>query len=229
MSYFSQYARAKYSQNGEEGILFELFKRIGVEPPGTFVEFGVGPGVACSNTLLLAENGGHGVWIECDDVSFPKAKALGDTFEGRVETLHELIALEGEKSLDAILAKTKTPHDVDFMSIDIDSYDLHVWESLKNYKPKIVLFEINSSIPVGVEFSHKPGVDSGASFTTATRVGREKGYVVVAHTGNLFFVDEKYKDKLEMPEDELKYPEKIFNTSWVKAAGPDYVKWLLAQ
>ena len=32
-----------------------------------------------------------------------------------------------------------------------DSYDLAVWKSLKQFRPKIVIIEINSGIPPGIE------------------------------------------------------------------------------
>lgn len=227
MSYFSQFLGSKYSQNGEEGILFEILKRIGTPEPGTFVEFGVGDGKTYSNTLLMAERGSRGVWIEADESSYPVAKALGDMFDGRVETLNELVARDGEKSLDNLLAKTKTPRNVDFMSIDIDSYDLEVWQSLKDYRPKVILVEINSAIPVGIELRHKSGIDSGASFTSMLNVGLDKGYGLVAHTGNLFFVDGIYYPKMGLPQSEMSDPNTIFNDAWARAAKPEYVAELL--
>ncbi len=36
----------------------------------------------------------------------------------------------------------------------VDSYDLDVWESLENYNPKMVIIEINSSIPPGILQKH---------------------------------------------------------------------------
>ena len=52
--------------------------------------------------------------------------------------------------MDNLLEKTNLPKDFEILSIDIDSYDLEVWESLVFYKPKIVIIEINSSYPPGI-------------------------------------------------------------------------------
>jgi hypothetical protein len=58
------YERKIYSQRGEDGILAEIFRRIGTG--GTFfVEFGAGDGSE-NNTAWLLENGWSGVWIEGD-------------------------------------------------------------------------------------------------------------------------------------------------------------------
>lgn len=227
MSFFSQFLGKKYSQNGEEGILFELLKRIGTPEPGTFVEFGVGDGQTYSNTLLMAERGSRGVWIESDTKSHPVAKSLADRFEGNIETLCALVNVDGVDSLDNILRRTRTPKYLDFMSIDIDSYDLEVWRSIKDYRPKIVLIEINSAIPVGVDFVHVPGIDSGASFTSMCKLAHEKGYGLVAHTGNLFFVDGIYYTKLGLPQSEIDDPNTIFDQSWARSMPASYLENLL--
>jgi len=53
-----------YSQNDEDGIIAEIFRRIGVAGR-TFVEFGVETGVECNTAKLLVE-GWRGLWIEAD-------------------------------------------------------------------------------------------------------------------------------------------------------------------
>ena len=54
------------------------------------------------------------------------------------------------KLLDNILKNTKIPSKFEILSIDIDSYDLEVWESIISYKPKIVIIEINSEYLPGI-------------------------------------------------------------------------------
>src|SRR5437660_108976 len=53
-----------YSQNDEDGIIAEIFRRIGVVGK-TFVEFGVETGVECNTAKLLVE-GFRGLWIEAN-------------------------------------------------------------------------------------------------------------------------------------------------------------------
>src|SRR5712664_2332172 len=58
-----------YSQRGQDGILREIFARIGVET-GVFVEFGGWDGVYLSNCRLLFEKGWRGVFIESNPERF---------------------------------------------------------------------------------------------------------------------------------------------------------------
>ena len=53
-----------YSQHDEDGIIQEIFRRIGA-PARTFVEVGVETGVECNTAKLLIE-GWRGFWIEAN-------------------------------------------------------------------------------------------------------------------------------------------------------------------
>jgi hypothetical protein len=53
-----------YSQNGEDGIIAEIFKRIGTTNR-VFVEFGVGDGLQNNTAYLLLKNW-IGFWIEAN-------------------------------------------------------------------------------------------------------------------------------------------------------------------
>src|ERR1700751_2351439 len=57
-----RYGYKVYSQNDEDGIIAEIFRRIGTTSR-TFVEFGVETGVEGETAKLLVE-GGRGLWIE---------------------------------------------------------------------------------------------------------------------------------------------------------------------
>src|SRR5262245_9378792 len=61
-----------FSQNDEDGILQEIFRRIGTANR-TFVEFGVQDGLE-SNTRLLLYQGWRGLWIEADERASRKAR-----------------------------------------------------------------------------------------------------------------------------------------------------------
>src|SRR5215211_5834044 len=57
-----RYGFKVYSQNDEDGIIQEIFKRIGTTNK-TFIEFGVEAGSECNTAKLLLE-GWRGLWIE---------------------------------------------------------------------------------------------------------------------------------------------------------------------
>src|SRR5215470_13458830 len=57
-----RYGFKLYSQNDEDGILQEIFRRIGTGNR-TFVEFGVETGIECNTVKLLVE-GWRGLWID---------------------------------------------------------------------------------------------------------------------------------------------------------------------
>ncbi len=210
------FGRNKYSQNGEDGVIAETMRRLGIGV-GAFVEFGAGDGRSLSNTLRLAEHGWSGVWIEADPSSCDKATQLAATFEGRVEVFNNIVDVRGPQRLDSLLAKTKTPRTLDFMSIDIDSHDLEVWLSIVDYRPKVVLIEINSGVPLGVDQVHGNGKE-GASFTSMMKVAAAKSYQLVCHTGNLLFVDRALAPLMRLPAQEIADPTTLFNPMWAQWA-----------
>jgi hypothetical protein len=211
------YAFNEHSQNGEDGILAELLLRLGVpEDRGGWVcEFGAWDGRYLSNTFSLVKKGFQGVFIE------------GNTskFQDLLETVHQypnIIPLNAfvhfsanhERGLDNLLQRTPIPFDFDVLSIDVDSYDYHIWDSLKQYAPKIVVIEMNSQIGTDVEHvydisdlvrselesaagvveSRESGVVEsdgfmeyelgGSGFRSTLELGRSKQYSFVLHVGS---------------------------------------------
>lgn len=130
-----------YSQRGDDGIIAEIFRRIGVKK-GFFVEFGAWDGLYLSNCRLLFENGWGGMFIEAD-----KEKYLDLTKEYKkypdVYCVNELVSPDGRegKKLDEIIKEYGPDNqEIDFISIDIDGLDLNILESLEN-KPKALCIE----------------------------------------------------------------------------------------
>lgn len=60
--FLESYGYKVYSQNDEDGILQEIFDRIGTETK-RFVEFGVQDGLECNSHYLL-HKGWTGLWLE---------------------------------------------------------------------------------------------------------------------------------------------------------------------
>lgn len=116
---------------------------------------------------------------------------------------------DDENSLDKLLTTTGLPGEYLLLSIDIDSYDLDIWESAIKYSPKIVVIEINSAILPGIISWHSSKVP-GNSFTATINVGKNKGYTLVCHTGNLIFVRNDLIEVIGLSERQIQYPETLF-------------------
>ena len=218
MSNLKSFARNVYSQNGEDGIIEEVLRRLRLPDHRDFwcVEFGAWDGKHLSNTFNLVNGGNwNAVYIEGDETKY----------EDLLETaalhskIHPILAHVGGThwpgaSLDALLSNTPLPLDYDLLSIDIDSHDLDVWVDHVLYSPKIVVLEINSRFPPG-ELKWCTDMESGCSFSSAVSVARDRGYSLICHTGNLIFVRDEFAHLLGMNALDLQYPERLFSWDWV--------------
>jgi hypothetical protein len=209
------YASDRHSQNGEDGILAEIFRRLGIET-GWYVEFGAWDGKHLSNTYALLEAGWSGVAIEGDLARFGDLQATAAEAQGRLHVIHAFVGASGPDSLEALLSATPLPKQFELLSIDIDSYDYWVWESVIEYDPMIVIVEINSSFPVHQDFVQPPGPEAGGtSFASMLQLGQRKGYTLLCHTGNMFFARNDVVDRLGLPQAELANPDSLFDDKWV--------------
>ena len=79
------------------------------------------------------------------------------------------------------------------MSIDIDSYDYYVFNSIEKYFPKVLILEVSSGyLPARDHISES----DGCSIKSAYELGIEKGYKMVCHCGNVIFVRDDLVNKL---------------------------------
>jgi hypothetical protein len=211
--FYKKYALNVFSQNGEDGIIEELLRRLCITN-GWVCEFGAWDGVHLSNTFNLIKNKGFkGVFIEGDPVKFKDLLVTCET-HANIHPVCNFVDYEEEStnSLDNILKNTDIPNDFDVLSIDIDSYDYQVWKSFKHYSPKIVVIEINSSVdPNNETHIHNPGVYNSTGFLPMYKLAVEKGYTFVLHTGNMIFVR---NDLYKMLNLEYTNPLENFRTCW---------------
>jgi hypothetical protein len=188
------YARNVSSQYGEDGIIEKILEVIG-QVDKWCVEFGSWDGRKCSNTFnLITTKGYSAVLIEAS------AKRFADLVKNfrdndKVICLNELVGFGPADNLDTILSRTEIPKDFDVLSIDIDGNDYHVWEAVNLYRPKVVVIEFNPTIPKTVEFVQPRdfAVMQGSSLLSISKLGKSKGYELIAATkNNGIFVDSKY-------------------------------------
>jgi hypothetical protein len=181
----NEFARSEFSQSGEDGILEALFSKLGVSD-GFFVEFGAWDGQHLSNTYRLVGEGWSGCQIEGDPERYQDL--LANIPSDKIRKVCNYVAISGEHSLDCLLDQGSTPRDFDLLSIDIDSDDLAIWESLQRYQPKCVVIEYNPTIPFDVSFRNKPGKNYGNS-AKAIDDFAQSNYVLVGSTNtNLIYL-----------------------------------------
>jgi len=179
-----------HSQYGEDGIIEAIIAKF-PSTDGWCVEFGAWDGIYLSNTRALIENKGYkAVLIEAQAASFSKLKTNCSQFRG-VIALQAFVGFSPADGLDSILRKTPCPLDFDFLSIDVDGNDIHIWRAMTTYRPKLVCIEYNPTVPTGVQFEQKPDprVNQGCSLSTLVQLGKDKGYeLVCVNHANAFFV-----------------------------------------
>lgn len=197
-TFYHKYAKNVYSQNGEDGILEEILRRINITN-GYVCEFGAWDGKHFSNTFNLIEKGFRGVYIEGDKDKYKDLLLTCKDYPNIIPINAYVEHNDTVNSLDNLLKSTDIPIDFDVLSIDIDSFDYQVWKSLKLYKPKIVIIEINSGVMTNDEnHIHTPNIYQGTGFRPMYILGIEKGYKFVLHTGNMIFVRNDLFNKLNI-------------------------------
>ena len=184
-----------FSQNGEDGVLAEIFRRVGVTGGG-FCEFGVQDGTE-GNTVFLAQVlGWRGAYLEADPATYA---SLERRFAGnpRVTTVHAAVEPD---TVDALFDRAGVGEEPDVVSIDVDGNDFWIWKALGR-RPRVLVIEYNGALDVrsrrvmpyspGHVWDHTSGY--GASLGALEDLGAEKGYRLV-HTElagvNAFFVRE---------------------------------------
>jgi len=171
-----RYARNKYSQWGEDGIIEQLFSIIGCDYRSC-IEVGAGDGIINSNTRLLYENGWRSLQIE-EDGGLYEALVRNTSGYPNVNTLHSKVS----KSNFNDIIKEFEFTDCDFLVIDIDGDDYYLWDSVTAIEPAVVMIEFNHTFQFNVEFIQKEGSRIGSSSYALRNLARRKGYHLVAMT-----------------------------------------------
>jgi hypothetical protein len=194
----NRYEFKVFSQAGEDGIISEIFNRIGTTNK-FFVEFGVGNGLENNSAYLLVK-GWQGYWIEGSDRFCQSIRqSFEDLIANQQLTLKNTF-ITGE-NIEDLFRKGNVPTELDLLSIDIDGNDYWVWQAITNYRPRVVILEYNAIYPPESSWvmqynpSHQWKYNShmGSSLKALEKLGDQKGYKLVAcsFSGvNAFFVRE---------------------------------------
>jgi len=171
-----------HSQHNEDFIINKIFDTIGFTNK-FFVDIGGKDGCEISNVYNLRMNGWKGLCCDADTV--PKV-VDGTTI------IRQFILPE---NLESTLKKYDVPNIFDFLSIDIDGDDYYIWQSFKNYKPRVICIELDGSsykkdyvAPYGTSRGR-----SSCSIIKMTKSCKEMGYKLIYNNGgNGFYVMEEY-------------------------------------
>ncbi len=185
-----------YSQSDEDGVLREIFARIGVAA-GHFVEIGVETGLEC-NSLALLVDGWSGLWVEANGGFVEEIKRTHQCFlkDGCLRIEHHRVDRE---NVDVLLDQSSLSPEPDLLSIDIDGNDYWVWQAIESIRPRVAVIEYNATWapPLSVTIAYDPTFQwdgsnyFGASLQALEKLGVSKGYNLVGcglNGSNVFFV-----------------------------------------
>ena len=206
----NEYEARISSQNGEDGILREIFRCIG--PRSRYlVEFGVGDGSECNGAHLVQQHW-SGLMMESDAFLFARLAERHAGTSG-VQVANQFI---GAENAVAIFEEQGVPLRFDLLSIDVDGNDYWIWRALASYRPRVVVIEYNAAHPpperwvMAYDPHHRwDGTDYyGASLSSLAALGKELGYGLIgtdAKGVNAFFLE---RDLLHRPSRlRLGFPE----------------------
>jgi hypothetical protein len=185
-----------YSQSDEDGIIAEIFRRIG-STDRRFVELGVGNGLE-NNTLYLLSQGWSGMWVEADRKSVVNIKrAFFDPISKQQLRLSPSFITRD--NVNQLLEAGGFRGEIDLVSIDIDGNDYYIFEALTAVTPRVIVIEYNGIFrpplrrvqPYVSDHRWNGGNAFGASLVALDGLARRRGYRLVG-TGilgiNAFFV-----------------------------------------
>jgi hypothetical protein len=189
------YESKTFSQNGEDGILQEIFRRIG-ESDRFSVEFGFGDGTECCTRNLLVNHGWSGLLIDGSSACVENAKRV---YRGvaNVNIVQSLITAENILDIFKTHGVPKSP---DLLVVDIDGNDYWVLQQiLSAYRPRVIVCEYNARWEPATDWvmPYNPGhvwdgsAYFGASLAALFRLAKENGYALVCCDSrgvNAFFV-----------------------------------------
>ena len=192
------------SQCGEDGIIEEIFRRIGTVSR-FFIEFGAGNGLQNNTVSLLLKNW-SGLWMETD---LANAEVIGKKFAqplARRQLAFKQTSVTAE-NVENLFREAEVPVEFDLLSIDIDGNDYWVWKNITAFRPRVVVCEYNARYGPELKWvmrynpAHRWNGSCyyGASLKSLELLAASKGYCLVGCNlagVNAFFVREDLANDL---------------------------------
>ena len=188
-----------FSQQDEDGIIEEIFKRVGVKSK-SFIEVGVETGEECNTTYLL-HKGWKGVWIEGNKEHQQKINKLFKNYIDK--NLNVIFNRVNPTNINTEILKYFKPNqEIDLLSIDIGVHTFHTLEKIDSINPRVIVAEYNAKYGPSLEWKTNydknlnwDGSDNyGASLKSFEKMLSLKKYKLVGCNisgVNAFFVKEE--------------------------------------
>jgi hypothetical protein len=180
----NRYEHSVFSQNGEDGIIAEIFNRVGTTNK-IFVEFGAG-NTTENNTITLLLKNWRGFWFDADLAHMSNTV---QTFHSQIDEGKLVLkpAFVSPDNVEGLFAGISIPEEFDLLSIDIDGNDFWVWKAIEKYHPRVVVIEYNGLFTPDIDcvikynpsFKWNGTTYFGASLKALERLGTKKGYTLV--------------------------------------------------
>ena len=140
-----------YSQVDEDGIIYELFRRVPSEKlDHTLIEIGCGNGLE-NNTHYLILQGYRGFWVDGSDRNIDYLNTelkLTDGASGRLKVVQRFIDSDNISATIAQACSFIGSQEPDLFSLDIDGNEFFVLDNaLTICKPKFLCIEYNAKFP----------------------------------------------------------------------------------
>ncbi len=188
-----RFERSVRSQNGEDGIVLEILRRI-APTDYSFLEIGASDGKE-NCTAALLESGWRGAWIEGDPAKALLAQERTDGLPVKVAQ-----AFVDRDNIVAVTDQLAVADRVDLLVIDIDGNDYWVWKQLAaRVAARVVVIEYNAVagpsvrwiMPYDPRHIWQETARHGASLAALADLGRQLGYSLIGCDSrgvNAFFV-----------------------------------------
>lgn len=188
-----------FSQFGEDGIIQHFISTLPIDKK-IFIEFGVQDYSESNTRFLLMNNNWEGLILDSEASNIEKIKTQPYYWKHQLTAIPEFVTND---NINQIIKENNFSGNIGLLSIDIDGNDYHIWESITEVEPDIVICEYNSlfgkthpvTIPYDPDFdrtkAHFSNLYFGASLPALIFLAKDKGYAFVGCNSagnNAFFI-----------------------------------------
>jgi hypothetical protein len=141
-----------YCQCDEDGIIAEIFRRIGTTNK-YFVEFGIGDGLENNSNALLFDQW-RGTWIDASSTSIGNIRSSYSSLldDKRLRVVESFITAE---NINSLLREHVEHQEIDFLCVDIDGNDYHVLSAIECLRARVIAIEYNAKFAPPISYCMK--------------------------------------------------------------------------